>query len=127
MRFALFGKKEEFNELVKIFQSILDMDSTEVTFSSWDNYDEFIHDYPDTPYDALFVMADGGEGLEALNAGITINNRIPRVWFASDKKLGPQAVRMGTSFFAPKPINKEVVEQALKRCGIRGNYYSSTS
>lgn len=126
MRFALYGKKEECRQLGDMLESMGKMNCQETTFVHWEVYDDFIHQYMSTSADVLIVMADGGEGLEALNAGYNLAPAIPRVWFVSDNSLGPQAVRMGVAFFAPKPVSIEIMEQALHHCHIIKDYYRST-
>ncbi len=125
MRFALYGNKGECRQLEDMLESMGKMNCQETAFVQWEVYDEFIHQYMSTSADVLIVTADGGAGLEALNAGFNLAPAIPRVWFASDNSLGPQAVRMEVAFFAPKPFSKEVIEQALQHCHIRKNYYRS--
>lgn len=121
MRIALYGCRGECRQLEDLLVGCVALTDRKLAFTVWEDYDAFIHGYGSA--DALFVLADGGEGLECLNAAATIAPNTPRVWFSSDPKLGPQAIRMDVAFFAPKPITEELLLQALHLCRIGTNYF----
>ena len=120
MIIALYGCHSDIIQFDRLLLENPGSDGLKISIHHWEDYDSFILEYRTA--DALFVLADGGEGLEVMNAAETIDPQVPRVWFTDDSKLGPQALRMKASFFAVKPITSEIIMDALAHCGIKVNY-----
>jgi hypothetical protein len=120
MKLALYGEGTQLDQCGELLVNCEELNGRAITLLRWENYDTFIREFRGA--DALLVLADGGEGLEAMNAAQTLAPTVPRAWFSEDSKLGPQAIRMGAAFFAPKPLTEKILLSALAHCGIPENY-----
>lgn len=122
MKIAVYGNAKSAEEIVRFLTESPGYMLQKLCIATWNRYDDFIGEYPKSGATALFVTADGGEGLKAMTAAGTLAPNTPRAWFAADKSLCTQAMRLGAAFFGPKPLTQDGVTKALCRCSIPENY-----
>lgn len=62
------------------------------------------------------VLADGPAGMEGVYAVKDNHPRSSVFWFSNDRGFGVMSHRLDCAYFSVKPVTKEKLQRALRRC-----------
>lgn len=117
MNILVFGSSNEADELIDSIDSHEHFIFRKKAFTRVTNYDSFLQELKN-PQDVIFVLEDGAIGMESVIASKSLCKKTPVVWFSNDKSFGAQSYRLGTEFFANKPVTNEHISLVAKKLRI---------
>ncbi len=118
MNILAFGPKDEISAFFDLIDSHERFIFRKKTYTNVDDYDDFLKALKNE-HDVVFILANGAKGMESVIASKSLCPGTPVVWFSNDKDFGAQSYRLGTEYFATKPINNEhlaLVAKKLRLC-----------
>lgn len=118
MNILVFGPSDEASALVDLIDSHHQFIFRKKSYTAMDDYDEFLKSLKNKQ-DIIFILANGAKGMESVIASKSLLPESPVVWFSNDKDFGAQSYRLGTEYFAVKPITDEhlaLVAKKLRPC-----------
>lgn len=118
MKILIYGNKKDSNDLIVLMKTCNPLAFRRTEYSFHENYDAYIGELAQQAADAVFVVTDGADGMEGVIAARDLQRATPVVWFSDDKAFVFQAYRLGTAYFAEKPVCAEKVTMALEKCQV---------
>lgn len=119
MNILIYGSIREKELLIQHMKSHACMAFRKITYLQTEDYDEFLQMMKTYECEMVFVTRDNADGMEGVIAAQNLQPQVPIIWISNDKSFGAQSYRLGVAYFGVKPIDKKVVETALKRCQQR--------
>ncbi len=118
MRIAIYATEKDFCDLeCAILELNQDIPGNFELFCL-EEYDTYRKDIIAKDYDLLIVMKDGAHGMEACIGSKILREDIPLFWVSDDKNFGPQAFRIGCSYFSTKPITAVSLGKAFAKLAM---------
>ena len=114
MNILVFGSGNEIDEFIDSIDSHENFIFRKKSFTKSTDYDSFLEALK-SPQDIVFVLEDGAIGMESVIASKSLCPNTPVIWFSNDKHFGAQSYRLGTEFFAKKPITSEHLSLVAKK------------
>ena len=118
MKIILYGTQQDCEDFQKQVGKSPPLAFRQIEYNACRDYDGFIRDLR-APCDAVFVLADGADGMEGVIAARDLKPDTPLVWFSDDKGFGPQSYRVKCAYFAPKPLTPDKLQTAFALCGLQ--------
>ena len=118
MNVLVFGTDNDADTFVDLMDTDKHFIFRKKNYTVTSDYDEFLKKLSD-PQDVVFILANGAKGMESVIATKNICTKLPIIWFSNDKDFGAQSYRLGTDYFATKPVTNEhlaLVAKKLRLC-----------
>ena len=118
MNILVFGADNETDNFVDMMDSHQDFVFRKKIYTKTSDYDDFLRKLKGK-YDVVFILTNGAKGMESVIATKDLCPKTPIIWFSNDKDFGAQSYRLGTEYFAAKPITDEhlvLVAKKLRLC-----------
>ena len=118
MNILVIGSENETDEFVEMLDSHEQFIFRKKSYTLVDDYDQFLTSL-NNEQDIVFVLSNGAMGMESVIASKKLCPKAPVIWFSNDKDFGAQSYRLGTEYFATKPVTNEHITSVAQRIGIR--------
>lgn len=117
MRIIIYGSEKDYDNCVSCLEDVSQLQYRHIEYEHTSNYDKFVQtlDSTNDVYDLVIVVQDGAEGMEAVMASKRVCPDTPVVWISDDAAFGIQSYRIGCTFFGVRPINKEMMADAIHK------------
>ncbi len=116
MRIFIYGLKDDYNGCVACLEEVNGLQYRLIEYTHADDYDDYIKRLTACDaQDLIIVIFDGAEGMEAVMASKRVWPDTPVIWISDDSNFGIQSYRIGCTFFGVKPVNKEMMAEAIQR------------
>lgn len=116
MRILIYGTKEDCVSCISCLDDVAQLQYRHVEYARSNDYDEFVKALTeaDNVIDLTVIISDGAEGMEAVMASKRSRPDVPAVWISDDANFAIQSYRMGCTFFGVRPVNKEMMADAIQ-------------
>ncbi len=118
VRIAIYANEKDFCEFECALFELDKSDPNRFELSCLEEYDSYRKDIVAKDYDLLIVMKDGAHGMEACIGSKVLKKDTPLIWLSNDKDFGPQAFRIGCSYFSTKPITAVSLGKAFAKLAM---------
>lgn len=118
MNILVFGTENDADSFVDLMDYNEHFVFRKKNYTKTSDYDEFLKKLNDKQ-DVVFILANGAKGMESVIATKDLCPKIPIIWFSNDKDFGAQSYRLGTDYFATKPVTNEhltLIAKKLRLC-----------
>ena len=114
MRILLFGSPDDYRQTIECQDMVSELQYRRVECIHASDFDGFLEKLQQASYDVIVVTANGAEGMEGVIAAQKLFPQGHIVWLSDDNGFGIQAHRLGCTYFAVKPITKEIISKAYR-------------
>ena len=118
MNILVFGTESDTDTFIDLMDTDEHFIFRKKSYTKTSDYDEFLKKL-NNPQDIVFILANGAKGMESVIATKNLCPTLPIIWFSNDKDFGAQSYRLGTDYFATKPVTNEhlaLVAKKLRLC-----------
>ena len=107
------AEQEQFHRWIDSYEMLA---FRQIQYSCCDNYDAFLRKLEQGLADLIIISINGADGMEGVIAARKLQPKAKLIWLSEDKAFGPRSYRLNCTYFAVKPITKELLKQAITCC-----------
>lgn len=112
MNVVVFATEQDYTNLKKTTEYVINSKEQVVNWTYANDYDEFRKILSDANQNLMVVMIDGARGMEACIGARKIRPNMPLFWFSNDDGFGPQSYRLNCTYFGIKPVMEQSIKMA---------------